>query len=251
MDETQETPGETERRLRGVLRAAKRKDFAGTWHYQEFTAAQFSGAVRADALALVGGGAGWLQLVPVAEGETTEEPMRLWTFSFDPRVPNSGSVGGLASTIKQRTGAGVIVVCGDSAELGGDFDHWGCPAAVGDEVLAVLEELSTPSQSGALSLDGCLMNATLTAANGVIDSDTIFNFRQQGEQVWADYSGGKLAAGFLVGTLRGSEFAFRFSSRSTRTNSTVARQIARSNDWMMGVCRSARILSGSPKREQE
>ena len=193
-----------------MLCEASHEVVPGTWHYHEFPADHFPQEARADALALVRGEAGWSQLVPVTDGERPAEPLRLWTFSFAPDTPNSGFVGWLASTIKQRTGAGVIVVCGYSAKHGGVFDHWGCPAEVGDEVLALVDELSAPLRRDALSLDRCLMNATSTAENGVINTETIFHFRQQGEQVWAEYHGGKLASGFLVGTLRGSEFTFRF-----------------------------------------
>jgi hypothetical protein len=160
MGVAKEFPAQTERRLRAVLRAASRERLPGTWHYHEFPAERFPQDARADALALVRGEAGWSQLVPISDGEQPAEPLRLWTFRFAPDAPNSGFVGWLASTIKLRTGAGVIVVCGYDAEHGGVFDHWGCPAEIGDEVLALVDELSAPPRRDALSLAGCLMNAS-------------------------------------------------------------------------------------------
>jgi len=208
-----ETGIETERRLRAVLAASTRRVHAGTWQYVEFEAAAFPSAARRDALALVRHGAHWSQLVPVLDGESVREPMVVWTFTFPADAPNSGFVGWLASAIKDKTGSGVVVVCGYDEEQGGVYDHWACPAAAGDAVLALIEQLTSPPPAvvtDACALDGLLMNATATAAQGMIGVDTLFRFRQSGERVWADYAGGRVAAGYLVGIARGAELAFRY-----------------------------------------
>ena len=210
MDVTSEAPGQVERRLRAVLRGATLEVLEGPFHYQEFGTDRFAERARGDALALVRGVDGWSQLVPVRADDKPGAPLRVWTFHFPPGVPNSGFVGWLASTIQRRCGAGVVVVCGYDSERGGVFDHWGCPAGAAEEVLAVVRELRAPPRRDALCLEGCLMNATVTAERGVIDAQTIFRFQQTGEQVQAEYSGGKLAAGYLVGTLRGDALEFRY-----------------------------------------
>ncbi len=63
------------------------------------------------------------------------------------------------------------------------------------------------------SFDGVRMNAPITAPNGVINAETIFEFRQQGDTISANYSGGKIIHGHLVGVLEGDKFRFRFAQR--------------------------------------
>ena len=54
------------------------------------------------------------------------------------------------------------------------------------------------------------MTVVETAPNGVVNSDTTFTFLQQGHQVSATYSGGRILLGFLVGTLDGHSLSFSF-----------------------------------------
>jgi len=50
-----------------------------------------------------------------------------------------------------------------------------------------------------ITLDGIKMNVIKTAENGVVNHETIFYFSQKDGIVSADYQGGKIAKGFLVG----------------------------------------------------
>ena len=59
-------------------------------------------------------------------------------------------------------------------------------------------------------LDGLTMNAVRTAPNGVVGPETIFEFRQEGDLVQASYAGGRVAAGHLIGRLRGDRLEFRY-----------------------------------------
>ncbi|UCE59353.1 MAG: hypothetical protein JSU63_18165 [Phycisphaerales bacterium] len=61
-----------------------------------------------------------------------------------------------------------------------------------------------------ISLDGLKMNAVETDANGVIGVDTIFKFRQTGEYVSAEYAGGKIRQGYLVGLASDTKLVFSF-----------------------------------------
>ena len=65
------------------------------------------------------------------------------------------------------------------------------------------------------SLDGRRMHAVQTAANGVINADTFFEFRLQDEVVTAAYSGGEILHGFLVGQMQGERLEFRFAQLAT------------------------------------
>ena len=60
------------------------------------------------------------------------------------------------------------------------------------------------------NLHNLRMNAVETDENGVIDERTIFEFRQEGRSVHAEYSGGRIERGFLVGVIAGSSFEFRY-----------------------------------------
>ncbi|MCH9694855.1 MAG: hypothetical protein K0U72_10130 [Gammaproteobacteria bacterium] len=54
------------------------------------------------------------------------------------------------------------------------------------------------------------MNAIVTAENGAIGAETIFNFSESGGVVTAEYSGGKVTQGYLVGARSGSSLKFRY-----------------------------------------
>lgn len=61
-----------------------------------------------------------------------------------------------------------------------------------------------------INLDGLIMNVVETDHNGVVDEKTIFHFQQAGDRVYAQYSGGAIDQGYLVGTNEGKSFYFRY-----------------------------------------
>ena len=61
-----------------------------------------------------------------------------------------------------------------------------------------------------VNLDGIRMRAEKTAANGVINKKTIFHFHQKENCVWAEYAGGRVARGYLVGLLSDDKLEFRY-----------------------------------------
>jgi hypothetical protein len=52
-----------------------------------------------------------------------------------------------------------------------------------------------------ISLDRIVMNVVKTDAVGVVNHETVFHFSQQDDVVTADYAGGKILRGFLVGKI--------------------------------------------------
>jgi hypothetical protein len=62
----------------------------------------------------------------------------------------------------------------------------------------------------AFNLDGLSMNAVQTASNGVVNAETLFRFRQEAGNLYAEYAGGRVARGYLVGTLSGERVGFRY-----------------------------------------
>jgi hypothetical protein len=65
------------------------------------------------------------------------------------------------------------------------------------------------------NFDGLKMNAIQTDPNGIICPETIFTFAQQGNTVYANYSGGQIKQGFLIGIITGSNLQFRFCQIQT------------------------------------
>jgi hypothetical protein len=61
------------------------------------------------------------------------------------------------------------------------------------------------------SLDGIRMHVVTTAGTGVVNADTLFTFAQDGNAVSAEYAGGKVRKGFLVGVLASGELWFRYA----------------------------------------
>jgi hypothetical protein len=66
----------------------------------------------------------------------------IFSFHFPDRSDNSGFVGWLATHLKQRFGTGVFVICGHNASRGGVYDYWGCPIALGDDIIAEIRRLN-------------------------------------------------------------------------------------------------------------
>lgn len=69
-----------------------------------------------------------------------------------------------------------------------------------------------------MTLDGLTMFVSSTAANGVVDSDTRLQFRQNGDRVIARYAGGNVTRGVLVGRLADTRLTFRYAQRERDGN---------------------------------
>lgn len=59
-------------------------------------------------------------------------------------------------------------------------------------------------------LDGRTFAASAVSGPGDVDDRTRFRYRQDGEVVWADYSGGSVVRGHLVGLRHGARLDFRY-----------------------------------------
>lgn len=59
-------------------------------------------------------------------------------------------------------------------------------------------------------LDGRTFVAVATSGAGDVDAATLFHYREQDGVVWADYAGGAVARGYLVGTRDGDRLDFRY-----------------------------------------
>ncbi|MCB1036485.1 MAG: n-acetylglutamate synthase [Acidobacteria bacterium] len=71
--------------------------------------------------------------------------------------------------------------------------------------------------SAYLDLEGRVFRSAANTANGEVDDETLFFYHQQGEVVWAEYEGGEVVKGQLLGRWRGDgklEFAYHHLNRS-------------------------------------
>lgn len=67
-----------------------------------------------------------------------------------------------------------------------------------------------------ISLDEICMNVVKTDACGVVNHETIFHFSQNGDLITANYAGGRIQSGFLVGKITdGNQLAFSYCQIQT------------------------------------
>lgn len=60
------------------------------------------------------------------------------------------------------------------------------------------------------SMEGRVLRGASNTAEGQVDASTIFRYRQQDDLVWAEYEGGLIRRGYLVGTTDGTTLDFRY-----------------------------------------
>ena len=140
VDVSRETAEATAARLERVIREARLFVVERPHAFEEFRRQDFPARADPEALALVRDDAVWSQLVP--SEDAAAERFALWRFHFPAGADNSGFVGWLAGHLKARFGTGVFVVCGQNSADGGIFDWWGCPWALGEEVVAEVRRLA-------------------------------------------------------------------------------------------------------------
>ena len=60
------------------------------------------------------------------------------------------------------------------------------------------------------SLDGLVLAPVADQAAGQVGTRTRFRYHQQGAEIWAEYAGGDVVRGHLVGTRSGDRLDFRY-----------------------------------------
>lgn len=136
-----ESPQQADRRLRGVIASAQFRIFVGLYCWVEVPAHRFPASISRGALAVVGDGDSWSELIPLDRNRDDGERFVLFQFHFTPSIDNSGFVGWLASHLKKELGTGVFVTCGYNGRRGGIYDYWGVPAEVGEAALDAVRRL--------------------------------------------------------------------------------------------------------------
>ena len=141
-----ETQEQAEARLLTVIGAAQFQMLDGAYVFEELPSGY---APTPSALACVRDGDVWAQLVPASSGGSVDGAFKIFSFHFKEDLDASGFVGWLASHLKRTVGTGVIVICGRDRRGGaalyrasqGVFDYWGCPAQIGEAVIADVRSL--------------------------------------------------------------------------------------------------------------
>ncbi|HSW71908.1 MAG TPA: hypothetical protein VLG44_00675 [Chlamydiales bacterium] len=75
-----------------------------------------------------------------------------------------------------------------------------------------------PTDANSISLDKVRMNVVQTPQtpiNNVVNHETIFTFSQTGRLVTAEYSGGRIKQGFLIGFMFGDQVVFNYCQVQT------------------------------------
>lgn len=70
---------------------------------------------------------------------------------------------------------------------------------------------SSPAAADHASLDGRTFAGVSNSGSGEVGSATEFSYHQDRDVVWAEYSGGAVIRGYLVGTRDGASLAFRYT----------------------------------------
>lgn len=70
-------------------------------------------------------------------------------------------------------------------------------------------------------LDGRMFAASTVAGPGDVDDRTRFRYHQDGEVVWADYAGGSVVRGHVVGVRRDARLDFRYVHLDTAGETAV------------------------------
>jgi hypothetical protein len=77
-----------------------------------------------------------------------------------------------------------------------------------------------------ISLDGRRFRAAVAAEGGEVDAETVFEYHEEGDLIWARYAGGAVRLGYLVGVRRGDELEFRYSQLNTAGESSSGRCVS-------------------------
>ena len=76
-----------------------------------------------------------------------------------------------------------------------------------------------------ISLDGRTLVGVANTDSGEVSGETRFEFEQEGERIYAHYTGGSIADGHLVGTFDGNEWNIRYSQINTENETASGHSV--------------------------
>ncbi|MFD4421339.1 hypothetical protein ACFWN7_07525 [Agromyces sp. NPDC058484] len=72
-----------------------------------------------------------------------------------------------------------------------------------------------PPEPETISIDGKVFAGVENSASGQVGAATQFRYHQDDDVIWAEYSGGAIVRGYLVGIRTGGKLDFRYSHLNT------------------------------------
>lgn len=76
-----------------------------------------------------------------------------------------------------------------------------------------------------ISLDGRTLTGVENDEDGEVGADTEFEFEQEGERIYASYSGGDIVDGHLVGTFDGDQWDIRYVQINTDNETATGHSV--------------------------
>lgn len=86
-----------------------------------------------------------------------------------------------------------------------------------------------------INLNNRKFRSLSNTGNGEVTDQTIFHYYQDGACIWAEYQGGDIIKGFLIGLIRGDQLEFNYQ------------HLNGNHELMSGKCRSEIELDPSGK----
>ena len=81
--------------------------------------------------------------------------------------------------------------------------------------------IEAASQAETVSLDGRVFSGVENSATGEVGQSTTFTYHQENEVIWAEYSGGAVIRGYLVGTRNAEKLNFRYAHLGTNKETST------------------------------
>ncbi|OVE84555.1 hypothetical protein [Natronolimnobius baerhuensis] len=75
------------------------------------------------------------------------------------------------------------------------------------------------------SFDGRTLTAVSNEGDGEVGAETVFHFEQDGDRIYASYSGGDVVDGHLVGTVDGTQWDIRYVQLNTAGETATGHSI--------------------------
>ena len=76
-----------------------------------------------------------------------------------------------------------------------------------------------------ISFDGRTLAGVVNDGDGDVSAETIFQFEQTGDRIYAHYSGGDILDGHLVGTFDGNQWDVRYTQINTDNETATGHSV--------------------------
>lgn len=88
-------------------------------------------------------------------------------------------------------------------------------------VMVRIMNVETAARATSISLEGRIFGGVENSATGEVGQSTTFTYHEDGEVIWAEYAGGAVVRGYLVGTRRAEKLHFRYAHLGTNMETST------------------------------